>query len=53
MKECVVKALKYIGIGILAVPHPNFDEFNFSKFTGIEPLFLPIIYAVFLSSILI
>jgi hypothetical protein len=27
-------------------PNPNFDEFNFSKFTGIEPLFLSIITAI-------
>jgi type IV secretory pathway VirB3-like protein len=27
-------------------PNPNFDEFNFSKFTGIEPLFASIITAI-------
>jgi hypothetical protein len=27
-------------------PNPNFDEFNFGKFTGIEPLFLSIITAI-------
>jgi cellobiose-specific phosphotransferase system component IIC len=27
-------------------PNPNFDEFNFSKFTGIKPLFLSIITAI-------
>jgi mannose/fructose/N-acetylgalactosamine-specific phosphotransferase system component IID len=27
-------------------PNPNFDEFNFSKFTGIEPLLVSIITAI-------
>jgi hypothetical protein len=27
-------------------PNPNFDEFNFSKFTGIEPLFISIVTAI-------